>query len=354
MGWRQDPRKNVDVTTKDSNRCHSERPGRGGRASFWLAPWLVALALWTLPSPVLAADPVAQAQANRLVERGNEFVRKESLPRAKGEYLKALKADPQHLDARYNLAVVCERLGQPAEAIEHYRRYLEIRPADADVWTQLGVLFDQAGQQDEAATAYEKALALSPKFGRAHHNLGVLLKERGQLPAAERHLRQFVALEEAAGRRNGDAYYSLGVLCLEQRRVREAKVLLQQAVDTDPSRPLYNNALGDVYLLENKPATAEVHYKKALEKDPKYALAYSGLGDAYRQLNRPDDAAASYRKALELRPEYSLIHYKLGRLCEDRMPAEAIKHFEKYLACGKNLEFVDDVNARLTVLKALR
>jgi tetratricopeptide (TPR) repeat protein len=317
----------------------------------------VAIALTMLPmvsaraADAVAPDQRALAEANKFFERGNKFVESGSLPRAKQEYEKALKVYPKHLDALYNLGVVCERLGQKGEAIDHDKRYLEIKADDADVWTQVGVLYDETGSKKEARNAYEKALAINPKFGRAHHNLGVLLKEEGNLRAAEQHLAAFVKLEDAAGRPNGDAYYSLGILYLQESRNKDAKMLVQKAIDIDPSVPHFNNAMGDVYLVENRPDLSVVYYQKAIEKDPKYALAYSGLGDAYAQLKERDKALAVYRKALDLRPDYVLVYYKLGLLYQDDKPAEAIKQFEKYLESGKTIQYRDEVAAKIEALK---
>ena len=296
-------------------------------------------------------DKKTLAEANKYVERANQFVQNKSLPRAKSEYLKALKIFPQHLDALYNLAIVCEKLGQNDEAVEHFQRYLQIHP-DADVWTQLGVRYDESDKKTEAKAAYEKAIALDPNFGMAHHNLGVLLKEEGRYPEAQEQLELFVRLEEKAGRQNGDAYYSLGTLYLARGRFKEAKLTLQKALDTDPSVSYYNNAMGDACLAEKQTELAIGAYQKALEKDPKYAPAYSGLGDAYRQQGDPKKAAESYRKALELRSDYPVVHYKLGLLYEDTQPAEAIKEFEKYLSSGKNTgEFATEAKAKIEKLK---
>ncbi len=308
----------------------------------WMV-FLMAGALW--------AQTEIPESARKLFERGNEFVKKASLPRAKVEYLKALKAHPPFKDALYNLAVVCEQLGQPDEAVTYYRQYLELSPTSADVWTQLGVLCDTTGRKAEAEAAYRKALEGNPKFGRAHHNLGVLLEEQKQYAEARTHLENFVKLEEAAGRKNGDAYFSLGVFHLHRGRVREAKMLLQKSLDIDPTVVHYNNAMGDVYLAEKNPEVAAIHYRKAIEKDAKFALAYSGLGDTCRQLGQVESASENYRKALELRADYDVVHYKLGLLYEEKQPAEAIKHFEKYLQSGTNLQYQDEVQSKLTVLK---
>lgn len=312
--------------------------------------WLVVAAMVGGCSGVWAEAKIPES-ARKFLERGNEFVKRESYTRAKGEYQKALQAYPAFKDALYNLAVVCEQLGQTDEAVAAYQQYLELSPASADVWTQLGVLSDTRGDKAGAAAAYRKALEANPKFGRAHHNLGVLLAEQGQEAAGRRHLETFVALEEGLGRKNGDAYYSMGVFHLQRGRGRDAKVWLQKALDVDPAQLLYNNAMGDVYLLEKQPDVARVYFQKVIAQDPKFALAYSGMGDAQRQLGAVDEAAAAYRQALALRPDYPVVEYKLGLLYETTAPALAIKHFENYLKSGTTLEYADEVKAKLVVLK---
>src|SRR5437016_14059371 len=123
----------------------------------------VAVALTVLPlvatdaANVDAPDKGALAEANKFVERGNKFIESGSLPRAKLEYQKALKLYPKHLDALYNLGVVCDRLGLKGEAIDQYKRYVELKPDEADAWTQLALLYDDTGNKKQARIAYEKA-----------------------------------------------------------------------------------------------------------------------------------------------------------------------------------------------------
>jgi Tfp pilus assembly protein PilF len=210
----------------------------------------LAIAISVMAEGLSEADS-CRRRINKYVERANQFVQNNSLPRAKSEYLKALKIFPRHVDALYNLAIVCEKLGQKDEAVAHYKRYLEIRPNDADVWTQLGVLYDESDNKTEAKAAYEKALTIDPNFGNAHHNLGVLLKEQGKLPEAQQQFELFVTLEEKAGRRNGDAYYSLGTLYLARGRLRDAKHCVKGS-RYRPQHFYYNNAMGDVYLAEKR------------------------------------------------------------------------------------------------------
>ena len=40
----------------------------------------------------------------------------------------AVRLDPEHPDAHYNLALVCEKLGAFDEAREHWQSYLQLDP----------------------------------------------------------------------------------------------------------------------------------------------------------------------------------------------------------------------------------
>ncbi len=341
-------------------RTNASWPGRFGlgivRLFVVVALFLVAVTGAFSQQDVQPSTPPAGtrglAEANRAFERGNDFFKKNSLQRAKSEYQKAVKLFPRHLDALYNLAIVCERLDQKDEAIGIYKQYLDIQPRDPDAWTQLGVLYDATGKTDDARAAYEKAIQLNSKAGLAHHNLGVLLKEAGRFDDALKHLETFVQLEEATGSPNPDAYFSLGVLYLARGNVTAAKLTLQKALDGDPSIARYNNAMGDVFWAEKLYDMAISHYRKAIAKEPQFALPHSGLGDALAEQGKTDDARAAYNKALELRPDYHLVHFKLGRLCQKTgQTGDAIKHFEKYLSSGKTLAFRDEATAALDQLR---
>ncbi len=315
----------------------------------WIVVGLVAMQAWA--APLDDADRSKVAAANKFVERGNEFVRKNSLARAQSEYQRALQVFPRHVDALYNLAIVEERLGHTNAAVATYQRYLAVMPDDADVWTQLGLLRERSGDKAGAEADYRRALAADAKFGRARHNLGVLLQEQGRWDEAREHLEAFVKAEEGAGRPSGEGYYSLGLLELSLGRGKEAKQRLQQALAIDPDVPWYHNAMGDAYLLEKQPALAAAHFEKAIAKDSQFAPAYSGLGEAWAAQGDREKARAAYQKALALRPDYVLVHYKLGRLDEEVDPVAAIKEFESYLVSAKNPLYKEDASQRLARLK---
>jgi tetratricopeptide (TPR) repeat protein len=91
--------------------------------------------------------------------------------------------------AHYNLGLILQRLGRPAEAIRQYDEALKVRPNSVDAHYNLALALDSIpGRQREAIMQYEAALRLQPDFAQAHNNLAVDLAAAGELNAAIAHL----------------------------------------------------------------------------------------------------------------------------------------------------------------------
>lgn len=84
--------------------------------------------------------------------------------------------------ARYNYALVLDRMNQPERALAELRAAVEQDPHDADLWFALGVVMLRVGRSDEAQRAFAEAVRLQPDHAHARHNLDLLKekeKERG-------------------------------------------------------------------------------------------------------------------------------------------------------------------------------
>ncbi len=88
-------------------------------------------------------------------------------------------------------------LGQPAEAIEHYRIVLTVAPDHAPAARNLGIALEDEGRFQEAFTAYAQAIAVDPNYAEAHFNIAKLYEHAGDDLAAVRHLRAYRKLTKS-------------------------------------------------------------------------------------------------------------------------------------------------------------
>lgn len=106
--------------------------GGGGRdAALTVAKLAILLEQYdraaSVLEPVVASDPtdaIAQYDLALVHHRRNDY------NKARKGYLAALRADPQHADARFNLAMLCWKKGVVEEARHHVDRFREAFPAD--------------------------------------------------------------------------------------------------------------------------------------------------------------------------------------------------------------------------------
>jgi tetratricopeptide (TPR) repeat protein len=123
---------------------------------------------------------------------GNAYSHSDRLTEAEDEYLQALALDPDHVDARANLAVVYYSSGRLEEAEEAIRLALEGHEGDADLHYNLGGILAAQGRTVDAEVEFLTALDLDPDLPEVHLGLGLLYRDLGRtdeaIPALERYL----------------------------------------------------------------------------------------------------------------------------------------------------------------------
>ena len=80
-----------------------------------------------LPQTRYAFNPI---QARKDLKIGNFYARKGNHRAAAGRYLEAAKWNPSYAEAYWRLGRSREKLKQPSDALEAYRRFLQLAPDD--------------------------------------------------------------------------------------------------------------------------------------------------------------------------------------------------------------------------------
>lgn len=157
-----------------------------------------------------------------------------------GDYAKAapmletlLQANPNDVDALYNLGMVYSDQGRLDEAQTLLKRATGVQPSHANAWTALGVAATRARNVETARQALEQAIALDPENPYALRTLGTLHAINGEHTPAITRLRAALALAP----NDPMILLSLGQTLLEQDpagNAPEADGLLQRVLKLAP------------------------------------------------------------------------------------------------------------------------
>lgn len=136
------------------------------------------------------------------------------------------QASPAQVNTRLGIAYM--RRGDHEVALEKLTRAVRQDPEYVDAHTGLAVLYEEINKPDKARDHYEKAADLAPDNGNVHNNLGQLLCKQGEYEAAEEHFLKAV----------DDPFYDTPAVAYTN-----AGVCAQRVPDPDRAEEFYRAAL---------------------------------------------------------------------------------------------------------------
>jgi len=169
---------------------------------------------------------------------GRAYYTKARFLEARKAFLKILELDPRNVRAENNLGLIFESDGNPAAAIEAYRKAIawqeQTLGSSEQPYVNLGNLLMEQGQTKEALGPLGKAVALAPNNAFCHMTLGVYYRKIGQMEGAQRELERATQLDPE----NAVAHYQLG------RLYKEIHALHRAQTEFDRTAELQNRAAG--------------------------------------------------------------------------------------------------------------
>ncbi|MFA5941756.1 MAG: sulfotransferase [Sinimarinibacterium sp.] len=190
------------------------------------------------------------------------------------EFLRqAVTIDPQHTDARADLAFVLLMAGKLTDALPEWERVAEMRPDDADVWHNLGKLLGDLGQLTRSCAAFERSLALKPSRVTTLTAYARMLASCGNEDGAEALWLRIIGLQP----QSADGYQGLAELQFTRGQLPQALETYRRGCDAVPDSPEMH--MGRAQLLEDlgDRADAEAAFRRALALRPDWSLALEGL-----------------------------------------------------------------------------
>lgn len=251
------------------------------------------------------ADPKDKIELfNMMVDaretRHNEQNSAASLEKAVALYKRVVAADPNVIDAWFNLGNLHARLRRYPEAIEYFKHALELKP-DYDLPViNMANAYRQMGRDDAALAGYERYLSIDPKNAHVHYQVGEIHLDRGDEAKAEASFRKALEINP----REAAALNAIGVLAFKHGDAAAAERDVRSALAIKPNVRLAHYNLALFAEDRNDLQAAEAEYKKELEAFPGAVKASFNLARLYERTGNTQGQIAALKQAVEQNPNF--------------------------------------------------
>ncbi|MCI0415220.1 tetratricopeptide repeat protein [bacterium] len=297
--------------------------------------------------------------ATQMIEQGKQELNNLQFMAAGNAFEKALKKDPQSVDARIGLARIRMLKEERKEGARLVEEALKLAPQNAEALALKGVTCMQSKAWKEAVLYLEKAGDADPNLEMTYVNLSKCHRKLGNWKAAEDAARKAIQLNS----KSYQAHAELSVVLVKTKRVAAGIKEMIEAIRINPLFLRGYLSLGRLYQLAGKMDLAIRLYENGLKHNPaatplreELAGAYAFQGDfhsAYRQavliaIRRGNDsdwlrvgncalaigqfekADQAFLKSLQKNADSWEAHYNLGELYfTAKLYEKAKEHYRK-------------------------
>ncbi len=222
-----------------------------------------------------------------------------------------LRLEPANAEAAHRLAWLLLSQNRVEECVALFESLKETRALSAPLLAVAGEAYLRKGDRGAAVASFKKAAELNPSEPSYHFALGsAWLRYPADLSEAELAFRQFLRLrpDDAQGQMH------LGYVLLKQKRLAEARALLETSTRKGAATPEAFYYLGLIAQGENEDARAIELFEKSIQLAPTYAHAHVALGATCLKLKDYARAQQALEEGAKLSPEDPKAHYNLALL----------------------------------------
>jgi tetratricopeptide (TPR) repeat protein len=274
---------------------------------------------------------------DELHEAGQRAMQNRDFKTAIAKFAELLALQPENTDVRYNLALAYANDGQYDKAIEIIDEAIRQRPQEAEYQR----LKSQILEHKEYATIQKANEILAE---------GDQLLREGKYQDA---LQKYETARAMISREEPSIWFAIGRCYVGLQQVDKAIAAYQKAIELNPRKPEYHQALALIYLNAGRLDEAIRTYTEAYRQlgEPVDERLFE-LGQRLVQENKLDMAARVFEHVLEVNPNHAESYYELGVYnfySADKGRARAL--LTKYLEIGKDPKHVEDAKNILAVME---
>ena len=226
--------------------------------------------------------------------------------RALEAFRRAAKLEPLDEDYRFDYAQALAHQWLLNQALEVFARATADFPHSARLWLGWGATYYLAGKYPEATQTLLHAAEIIPQAPEVYHLLGRVYDAAGPLQdAIAERFANYIRTEP----RDAWAQYFYGRILSERSRqsssgkLAEAQEHLEKALALDNNLAEAHTELGEVLDMRGEAEAARRELERAVQLDPKSSAAYYRLGQVYRKLKEPEQAQKALAKFEQLKTE---------------------------------------------------
>ena len=109
------------------------------------------------------------------------------MPKRLTNITRALKIDPDNVNAQFELAYTLYASGKGDDGIPYLEKVIAAKTTlTAGAYDILGSIYDQDNKKDQAIEAFNAGINVNPNYQRLHYNLGLVYFRNKQYAEAEK------------------------------------------------------------------------------------------------------------------------------------------------------------------------
>ncbi len=173
------------------------------------------------------------------------------------------KIAPQNADAYFMKGMVIKETGDTSRAIGMFQSATKENPRLIDAWINLGQLHEALNDPD-AIRYFDGGLSVSPDHPLLLHAKAQYLARQDHIEEAKSVYRRWMEVDPL----NGDPYYDLGLIYLDQDSLTQALRHFDLAIKVNPMYARAYFYRGYTRELTGKESAARQDYEQTLQLDP--------------------------------------------------------------------------------------
>lgn len=248
---------------------------------------------------VLSACGGAQARKVKHLEKGQAFLAAGNFEKARVEFQNALQIAPADPEARYENAVVDEKLARTREAGQFYQATIDVSPDHVGARIGLARLYLFAGASDKTLELIKPALDKHPDNAELLTLRAAAHVQKKEMAEGRLDAERAVQLNPTSE----DAVSALAGIYVSEKAADKAQTLLEESIRKIPSTVALRLALAQVYAGENRQADTERELLEIVGLRPQEKEHRIRLAQFYTRSNQVDAAERVLRDGIKAIPQ---------------------------------------------------